>query len=144
MKNAYLAALRSPDQDVNPLFNLLGARLLEAADGKAVIELPVYARLAQGSGVVAGGILATLADESMAHAVISILEEGSGTATTEMNIRYLRAVSPENKGILRGVARVVKSGRSMITAEAGVYDDSGRLIATAGGSFFVKKASKNE
>ena len=137
MNTAYLAALHSADQDVNPLFNFLGARMREAVDGKAVIELPVSMQLVQGGGVVAGGILATLADEAMAHAVISILEDGCRTTTTEMNIRFLRSVNPQHKGTLRGVAKVVKSGRSVITAEAAVYDETGRLVATAGGSFFV-------
>ncbi|MDR3073644.1 MAG: PaaI family thioesterase [Deltaproteobacteria bacterium] len=140
MKNAYLAALCCADQNVNPLFNFLGARMTEASEGRAVIELPVSGRLAQGGGVVAGGILATLADESMAHAVISILEEGRLTVTTEMNIRYLRAVDPAGKGMLYGKARVIKPGRSIIVAEAEVRDEADRLIATAGGSFFVIEA----
>ena len=140
MKNAYLDALCRADQDVNPLFNFLGARLREAADGKAVIEMPVSAQLIQGGGAVAGGILATLADESMAHAVISILGEDCRTVTAEMNIRYLRGVDPQHKGSLRGTARVVKAGRSIITTEAEVHDAAGRLVATAGGSFLVIQA----
>ena len=114
--------------------------MTEASEGRAVIELPVSGRLAQGGGVVAGGILATLADESMAHAVISILEEGRLTVTTEMNIRYLRAVDPAGKGMLYGKARVIKPGRSIIVAEAEVRSEADRLIATAGGSFFVIEA----
>lgn len=136
-KNSYLAALCCADQNVNPLFNFLGARFVKAEDGEAVIELPVSGRLAQGAGVVAGGILATLADEAMAHAVISMLEEGQHTVTTEMNIRYLRATDPEKKGLLTGTGRVVKRGKTIITTEAAIHDADGRLLATSGGSFFV-------
>ena len=136
-KNAYFAALCCKDQNVNPLFNFLGARFVRAEDGEAVIELPVTNRLAQGAGVVAGGILATLADEAMAHAVMSMLAEGQQTVTTEMNIRYLRATDPEGKGMLTGTGKIVKLGRSIITAEAAIHDDQGRLLATSGGSFFV-------
>ena len=135
--NPYLAAVQCAGQDVNPLFNFLGARLVFAAEGKADITLPVSGRLAQGAGVVAGGILATLADEAMAHAVLSVLREGQKTVTTEMNIRYLRATDPHKEGTLTAHARVVKPGRSVVTADAEIHDAQGRLLATAGGSFFV-------
>ena len=136
-RNPYFEAISCADQNVNPLFNFLGARFIEAEDGQAKIELPVSGRLAQGAGVVAGGILATLADEAMAHAVLTILREGQNSVTTEMNIRYLRATDPYVKATLIGTGRVVKPGRSIITTEAEIHDDSGRLLATAGGSFFV-------
>ena len=142
MKNAYLAAVCCADQNVNPLFNFLGARFIEAVDGKAKIELPISRNLAQGAGVVAGGILATLADEAMAHAVMSILDDGKQTVTVEMNIRYLRASDPQRQGVITGTARVVKPGRTIITTEADIHDDTGRLLATAGGSFFVIDAEK--
>lgn len=94
--------------------------------------------------MVAGGILATLADETMAHAVISILPEGRQTVTAEMNIRYLRATAPNGAGTLVGTARVVKAGRTIITADAEIHDETGRLLATAGGSFFSIEASRTK
>ena len=142
MKNAYLMALCRDGQNVNPLFNLLGAKLVEAEDGRARIDLPLSPCLAQGMGVVAGGILATLADEAMAHAVISLLDEDRFMVTTEMNIRYLRASDPQRDGILSAAAVVVKPGRSIITTSAEIVDETGRLLATAGGSFFVSDRSR--
>lgn len=146
MKNAYLAAMCRDRQDVNPLFNLLGARLAEAANGRARIDMPLAPCLAQGMGVVAGGILATLADEAMAHAVISMFEEGTFMVTTEMNIRYLRASDPRREGVLSGIGAVVKPGRSIVATSAEIVDETGRLLATAGGSFFIsdRPAAKPE
>ena len=135
--NPYLAAMCCDSQDVNPLFNLLGARLTSVGKGKATIELPLSHCLTQGAGVVAGGVLATLADEAMAHAVISYLGDAGKTVTTEMNIRYLRGTDPDREGALTSTATVIKPGRSIMTAEANIHDDLGRLLATAGGSFFV-------
>ena len=137
--NPYIAAMCCESQDVNPLFNLIGARLLFAKEGTASIELPVSHCLTQGQGAVAGGILATLADEAMAHAVISMLD-GRHTVTTEMNIRFLRATDPDKGGMLTATANVVKPGRSILVAEAKIHDDAGRLLVTAGGSFFVVDA----
>lgn len=131
-------------QDVNPLFNLIGARLTSAGDGKSRIEMPISHCLTQGGGAIAGGILATLADEAMAHAVISLLDHSRHTVTTEMNIRYLRAADPDKGGLLIATANVVKAGRSIMTTEAAVHDGTGRLLVTAGGSFFVTHIQQAE
>ena len=135
--NPYLAAMCCETQNVNPLFNFIGAKLTFIEKGSAKIDLPVTPCLTQGAGVLAGGILATLADEAMAHAVISMLEPTTTTVTTEMNIRFLRATDPKKGGRLTATARVVKPGRQVMTTEAEIHDDAGRLLATAGGSFLL-------
>lgn len=142
--NPYITAMCCEAQDVNPLFNLIGARLISAGDGKARIEMPISRCLTQGQGAIAGGILATLTDEAMAHAVISLLDLGKHTVTTEMNIRFLRSADPDKNGLLVASAKVVKAGRSIMTAEAAVHDGTGRLLVTAGGSFFVIDPQKAE
>ena len=141
--NPYIAAMCCATQDVNPLFNLIGARLVSAANGKAVIEMPISPCLTQGEGAIAGGILATLADEAMAHAVISLLEHGKHTVTTEMNIRFLRSADPDKGGLLIATATVIKAGRNILTTEAVIHDGTGRLLVTAGGSFFVVDGKKS-
>lgn len=133
----YLEAVCREGQDVNPLFCLLGARVRFASGGRCELELPVSRILTQGHGLVAGGILATIADESMAHAVISLLDGDAKTVTAEMNIRYLRATDAESPGVLTSSAKVVKAGRRVTVAEAEVHDDKGRLLATAGGTFIT-------
>lgn len=133
----YLEALRYDDQKVNPLFSFLGARLEKAEDGKAEIRMPVSAGIAQGAGVVAGGILATLADEAMAHAVLSLLRDDQMAVTAEMNIRYLRSARPGDGGELVARAKVVKPGRNLVTTEASVFGVGEKLLATAGGTFWI-------
>lgn len=138
MSKQYLCAVRDADQEVNPLFRFLGASLVCAEEGEAVITLPVTENLGQGAGVVAGGILATLADEAMAHACISMLKDGQGTVTAEMNIRYLRATDPKKGGCLTGTGRVVKPGRNLFVTEASIVNQDGKVLATAGGTFWVR------
>ncbi len=137
MPKNYLKALAQAEQNVNPLFNLLGARLTRADKGEAVITMPLSPALAQGMGFVAGGILATLADEAMAHAVITLLTDGQKVVTTEMNIRYLRSTDPNQPGELVAAGSVLKAGGTVLTTEARIHDSNGRLLATAGGSFFI-------
>ncbi|WP_035250896.1 PaaI family thioesterase [Desulfocurvus vexinensis] len=132
---SYLDALQQPGQTVNPLFATLGVEVEHVTDGEATLRLPPNAGLVQGGGVVAGGVLATLADEAMAHAVIGGLAEGLITATVECSVRFL---SPARPGAaLRARAVVVRRGRTIVFAEASVTDSDGRLLARASGSFLV-------
>jgi uncharacterized protein (TIGR00369 family) len=134
---SYFAAVRRPDQEVNQLFKLFGARLGQAQDGTAEIALPISARLTPGAGRIAGGVLAALADEAMAHAVMSMVEENERLVTVEMNIRYLRAADPGAAGDITAQGAVIKRGRAVVFAEARISGPDGKLLAVAGGSFTV-------
>jgi uncharacterized protein (TIGR00369 family) len=138
MQTDYLDEVGRENQTVNPLFSFLGVRV-ERIDAQAVtLALPLRPEFIQGGGVVAGGILAALADEAMAHVVLANLNPGESTATIEMNVRYLKSV---REGTARAEARVVKRGRQVVTVEAEVKDGEGRLLARAGASFQVLAAT---
>lgn len=139
MPQQYLQAVRKDDQQVNALFVFLGARLESAEQGEALIRMPVTEKVAQGGGMVAGGIMATLADEAMAHAILSALPEGRSVVTVEMNVRYLRGADPRQGGELFATAAIVRQGRSLCVAEAEVRDAQKRLLATAGATFSILK-----
>ena len=133
MKN-YLNEVRKSNQTVNPLFQYLGIIVEHISPENAVLRLPIKHEFFQGAGVVDGGILATIADEAMAHAVLANLDEGQSTATIEMNIRYLR---PMKEGEICANARIIKKGRRIITVAAEVFDGKNSLLAYAGASFIV-------
>lgn len=143
MPQTYLSAVRSENQTVNHLFRLLGARLADASGGRAEIVAPVSGMFSQGGGMVAGGILATLADEAMAHAVLSALPGGWACVTAEMNVRYLRGLSPDAGGDIRAEASIVKRGSALVVAESRVFDTRGRLLATAGATFSILPGSRS-
>ena len=137
--NEYLKRVCEDEQVVNNLFNTLGVKIDCIDPDKCVLRLPVKSLLLQGAQKVAGGVIATMADEAMAHCVIAGLEDGQVTATIEMNIRYLRGIS---EGELVACGRVVRRGRTIITAEAEVKNGEGKLLATAGASFWVGNAKQ--
>ncbi len=132
---SYLEALQEPGQTVNPLFNALGIQVEHVGDGEAALALAPNRDLVQGAGVIAGGVLATMADEAMAHAVIGGLDEGQITATVECSVRFLAPARPGTGIAARAV--VVRRGRTIVFAEANVTDADGRLLARASGSFLV-------
>lgn len=134
MSNTYLDNLKQPDQTVNPLFNYLGIRVIEISKENAILDLTMKPEFIQGAGVVAGGIISTLADEAMAHVVIANLAENEDTATIEMNLRFLKAIV---EGEIRAVAKLVKKGRNIFAVTADISNKSNQLIAHAGASFMV-------
>ncbi len=135
MTSPYLQAMLAGEHVVNPLFESLGLRLLVANHEEAVLRCIARPDLMQGGGVLAGGILATLLDEAMAHAVLPRLEERGRTATVEMSVRYLRPVALG--ATLEARAWVLKQGRVIVTTEAEVRDQQGCLVAKASASFMI-------
>ncbi|GFK95669.1 Proofreading thioesterase EntH [Fundidesulfovibrio magnetotacticus] len=134
MPRSYLDDVRRPGQTVNPLFAFLGVKPVALERERAVLELPFRPEFVQGGGVMAGGLLAALADEAMAHVVLANLEPGRRTATVEMSVRYFR---PVLEGALTATAELVHAGRRIVSVEAQVRDAAGRLAAKASGSFFI-------
>ncbi|HUT53119.1 MAG TPA: PaaI family thioesterase [bacterium] len=134
MLKEYLEMMRKDAGRVNPLFKFLGVEVVEISRERVELRLPFRREFIQGAGVIAGGIMAALADEAMAHVIIANLAEGETTTTIEMNLRFLKSVK---SGEMKAVARVVKKGRKVITVAADVLDGKGQLLAQAGASFMV-------
>lgn len=131
----YLKCVAEDKQMVNNLFNTLGITVDCVGGDKCVLKLPVKPLLLQGAKIVSGGIIATLADEAMAHCVIAGLDDNQKTATIEMNIRYLRSIA---EGEMIATAKIIRRGRSVVTTEAEVCNQDGKLLAVAGASFSVR------
>ena len=134
MPHKYLEQVRKPDQDVNPLFAFLGMEVMDIAPDRATLRLPVKPELIQGAGFAAGGIIAALLDETMAHAVLGGNAPGELTTTVDMNVSFLRPVN--RHASLTCEARVIKRGRRIVFAEAVVRSD-GHETARATASFLV-------
>lgn len=116
MPHAYLDEVQRTDQTVNPLFAFLGMEMLEIGPDRATFRLAIKPELIQGGGMAAGGILATLLDETMAHAVLAGNKKGQYTTTVDMNVCYYRPVNKSDTLICQ--ARVNKRGKRMVFVEA--------------------------
>lgn len=87
-----------------PFNEHVGARLVDLGDGEATLEIEIEDRHRQQFGLVFGGVLACLADNSLAYAGGTRL--GTSVLLSGFTISYLR---PGRDGILRAHARVVHS-----------------------------------
>ncbi len=139
MPSHYLHLVVQPEQRVNSLLRLLNASVVRAENGEAELHAVASREFSQGAGLVGGGILATLADEAMAHAVLSTLASAQSTVTLDMNIRYLRAMKPDESGTLKAIASLIKTGRRTVVARAEVMDmqRDNALLAVADATFLI-------
>src|SRR6186997_1348944 len=111
-----------------PVAALLGMRIVEVDDGRAVFELDTDDRFWNPMGTVHGGILCDLADAALGVCWAATLADGETFTTVELKINFLR---PVREGRLRAVATVTKRGRHIGMTECEVTDVDERLIAKA-------------
>lgn len=116
MPKQYLDAVTRPDQSVNPLFAFLGLEVDTLSPDRAVLRLQCRPELVQGAGMVAGGVLATLLDETMAHAVLAGNRPGERTTTVDISVSYLRPVKADDVLVCEAVVR--KRGGRVLFVEA--------------------------
>jgi uncharacterized protein (TIGR00369 family) len=110
-----------------PFARLIGMRLVDLKLDEAVISIEMRDDLRQPSGVLHGGVTATLIDTAMAFAVRTRLETTAATATIDLTVHYLRPLVA-GKAICTG--KVVRAGKRVFTVSADVHNEEGKLIAT--------------
>lgn len=97
----------------------LGIAIEEQSEGSVRLSLPFDDSLANpGTGVMQGGVVATLIDHAGGAAIRTTLADPAGTphASTELNVSYVRPAS----GDLTAEASVVRSGTTMGVVEVEV------------------------
>lgn len=108
------------------------ARLLEAADGRAVLEIDVLPHHLNPQGLVHGGVIAGLLDSVCGISLRTIKAADVGHVTVQLSVSYMR---PVRSGTLRGIGTVVRNGRRIGHATAEVVDADGNLCAAGTGVF---------
>lgn len=106
---------------------LIGMNLDDLQPDVAVISIDMRDDLRQPSGVLHGGVTATLIDTAMAFAVRTRLAMTEATATIDLTVHYLR---PHMTGKFICTAKVVRAGKRIFTVSADVHGSEGKLIAT--------------
>src|SRR5258705_6198626 len=112
-----------------------GLRLVFRREGDAIVtELTPDARFQGSRGVVHGGILATLLDETLSRIATA---QGRWMMRARLEVRY-RAAAPLGQ-TLRVSARTLATRARMLTAagEIRLADDPATVIATAEGTFMA-------
>jgi uncharacterized protein (TIGR00369 family) len=115
-----------------------GAELVEAANGRCVIELPYGEHLTQQNGLFHGGVVAGIADAACGHAAFTLAPEGANVVSVEYKLNHIPPADGER---LRATATVLKQGRTISvvatrvdTLRAGEWRHCGEML----GTMFVK------
>jgi len=114
----------------SPYHKLLKFELAELGRGTAAVEMTVGEDVLNALGIVHGGATAGLCDTAMGIAVRSL---GAIPTTVEMKVNYLSPGPAGEK--LRATGKVIKEGRTIITAEGEIYCKD-KLIAKSLGTYF--------
>lgn len=115
-----------------PFSRLLGTRIAEFGDGRAVLVLPVRDELLQQDGYVHGGVLGYLADNALTFACGSALGPRVLTAGYHLDL-----VAPARGDVLLAEAIVVHRTHRRATARVDIHCGAGEastLCAVAQGT----------
>ncbi|MDP3859912.1 MAG: PaaI family thioesterase [Stagnimonas sp.] len=112
----------------HPLHQAMGVRQIDAADGKASLEVVVGAGMVNPAGMFHGGIVYTLCDMVCYAALVSQLQPGENAATHDLHVSILKAARLGET--VRFEGRVLRAGRSVAFMEA-VAMQGERLLARA-------------
>jgi uncharacterized protein (TIGR00369 family) len=114
-----------------PIARLLDFTIVEVQDGRAVFAMEPAEWMYNPIGSVHGGIAATLLDSCMGCAVHTTLSAGVGYTTTDLQVRYIRAMGAASGRVL-AEGRVVHSGRRTATAEGRLFVESDETLIAHG------------
>jgi uncharacterized protein (TIGR00369 family) len=111
-----------------PLAALLGFRILEVAEGRAVFEADPLPAFYNGLGSVHGGFAATLLDTALGGAVNTTMGPGRAYATVDLKVTLIRALR-RDVGPVRCIATAVQTGSRIATAEGRIIDARDKIYA---------------
>lgn len=124
-----------------PICKQLTFRLTAVDEGFAVFEGETGAHLANPMGGVHGGWALTLIDSACGVAAHTTLPPGKAHTTIETKGNFSRPIRPD-AGLVRCEARVVSAGRSIISCEAKVTDQAGKILAHGTSTIMVVEAPR--
>ena len=113
-----------------PAATLLGWELVAVDPEAGTIEVAFTAseQFLNPAGVIQGGFLAAMLDDTLGPALVATLGPGRFAPTTDLHVQFLR---PAHPGRLTGRGRIVRRGRDVAFLAGELLDDSGQVVAAA-------------
>jgi uncharacterized protein (TIGR00369 family) len=108
----------------------LGWELVSVCPEEGTIEVAFTATEAflNPAGVIQGGFLAAMLDDTLGPALVAGLNPGDFAPTTDLHVQFLRPARP---GRLIGRGRVVRRGRDVGFLAGELLDADGAVVAVA-------------
>ena len=124
-----------------PHAKAVGMTVVSVERGTAMLKLPYDERLVGNpdTGVVHGGVITTLLDNSCGIAVGASLNEMRPIATLDLRIDYMKPATPKLDIFARAECYKMTANIAFVRASA-YHDDPDDPIATAVGAFMLNTA----
>jgi len=134
-KEKYLEQVRKVANN-SPYYQLLGMKIMEIKEGESKIQMPFKQGLTHPYRIVHGGAIASLADSSVAMALISLVEPKDRIATIEFKINFF---APVSKGKLEAQAKIIHKGSKTAVGEVEVKNEEGKLVAKVIATYSIRR-----
>ena len=134
-KEKYLEQIRKVTNN-SPYYQLLGMEIMEIKEGESKIQMPFKQGLTHPYRIVHGGAIASLADSSVAMALISLVEPKDRITTIEFKINFF---APVSKGDLEAHAKIIHKGSKTAVGEVEVKNEEGKLVAKVIATYSIRR-----
>jgi acyl-CoA thioesterase len=115
---------------------LLHIKIVASRDGTAVLTMPFLIDFAQGSGLMHGGALVSLADTAVVMAIKSLVPPGTRFATTSIETKFL---FPVRSGVVTARARVTAKRQNRFYGRATLLNQDKRTVMEFRATFRMAK-----
>ncbi len=123
----------------SPVFSWLKGILREVGQSEVTVDYLVRREMCNPVGILHGGVVALIADETIGIAVVSSEIESHFT-TINLNTNYLS--SAKEGEIVRAVGKIIRKGRNVINAECNIYNLDGKLLSKSGSNLIISEIKK--
>lgn len=111
------------------IFPKSGVKIVDVEDSSARIIMEEKKAFLRPGNTVAGPVLMMLADTVVYIAILGKFgEDGMHFVTSNLNINFLARVHP---GDITAVAKLVKAGSRLVTADVEIFDQRDQMVAKA-------------
>lgn len=122
-----------------PFEKLLHIEIIEAAEGRSVLQMPFLIDYAQGAGLMHGGALVALADTAVVMAIKTIVAPQTHFATVAMETCYRR---PVTQGIVTARAQIAGIKNRTLDGQARVVDMQERTVLEFSATFKIARDAR--
>jgi uncharacterized protein (TIGR00369 family) len=121
--------------------------VLDVGPGWAKASVSHREDLTQPAGIMHGGVISTLIDTGIAHALMmtdrwtEVRHDGGALVSVDLRVKFIRPVS---EGTIVCDAKAVRSGRQILHAEAVVTGEDGKEVARGDAIYMAVPKSRIE
>jgi len=120
---------------------LLHLKIVASRDGTSVLTMPFLIDFAQGSGLMHGGALVSLADTAVVMAIKSLVPPGTHFATISIETKFLY---PVKSGVVTARARVTAKRQNRFYGRATLFNNDKRPVMEFRATFRLAKDGPTE